>query len=133
FTGEFGQQRLANGVVDLVGSCVIKIFTLQKNLRTTQFTGPALGEIEWRGTTYVVSQVFVKLSLKTRVVFEVVVDRLKLIQCIDQRFRDESPTVGAKVAFRVGKLAVINRRILLVIAHAWVTCQKPCLALWIKV
>ena len=50
-----GQQNLANGVVNLVGTRVIQVLTLQIQLAAI-LLAHAAGKIEWAGAAYIVAQ-----------------------------------------------------------------------------
>ena len=58
-----GQQDLSDGVVDLVGTCVVQVFTFQIELTAVVLTH-ALGKVEGRRTTHIVFQQGVILRLE---------------------------------------------------------------------
>ena len=59
----FCHQDLADGVIDLVGSCMVKVFTLQIELAPIAFTH-STGIIQWRGSAHIVFQQGIVFLLK---------------------------------------------------------------------
>ena len=108
FTGAFRQQRLTDGVVDLVRAGVVQVFALEKDARAAQLTAPTLSEIQRRWTTDIMRHVVIKLRLKLRVFAQARVALLQLAHRGHQGFRNKLTAVATKVAVRVRKGRKIN-------------------------
>ena len=91
----FRQQDLAKYIVDLVGSCVIEVFTLDKYLRPSQIFCHFFGVIQQRGTSRVMIQKRGQLPDKCRIVFVILIRLLQADQFIHQGFGD---ILSAKVS-----------------------------------
>ena len=61
------QQCLTNGVVDLVGTGVVKVFALQINLGTTENLTPTLGVINRARTANEMLQLTLEFSNELRI------------------------------------------------------------------
>ncbi len=103
FAHVLGQQRLANGVVHLVGTGVVEIFTLEPDLGATELLGPSLREIQGRRTTHVMGQVVIEIRTELRIILETIVHGLQFIQSPHQGLRDKAAPVGTKMATCVRK------------------------------
>ena len=57
------QKNLSDGVVNLVSSCMVQVFTFEVELAAILFGKPA-GIVEWGRTSYVVTQQLVELLLE---------------------------------------------------------------------
>ncbi len=89
------QQRLPQRVVDLVRAGVIEILALQVELRAAEVFGQALGEVERRGATDIVTAQLVQPCLKGGVGPRLVVGGLDLADQRHQRFRDIAPAIAS--------------------------------------
>lgn len=64
FAEAFGEEDLADGVVDLMCSGVEEVFALKVDFGSAQFFGPAFGEVERGGASAVVVEEVVELGLE---------------------------------------------------------------------
>ncbi len=62
------QQRLADGVVDLVRAGVVQVFALEINLRAAGLSRQTLGVIQRAGTADVVREISIELRLEVGIV-----------------------------------------------------------------
>ena len=97
-----GQQRLADGVVDLVSAGVIEIFALEVNFRAAEFFGQSAGEIEPAGPADKLAQICVEFLLKRRVFLGSAILGFELLEREDERLGNEDPAVRAKMAGGIG-------------------------------
>ena len=104
-----GQERLANGVVDLVGPGVVEIFTLEVDLCPTQHLRPAPRVIDRTGPPHEVLQLVAELGLKVRVVTVTLVGLAQLGERTDQRLGDEQAAIRAKMPGCIWKIIGISR------------------------
>ena len=86
FAHKLGQQRLTNGVVHLVGTGVVQVFTLQEDARATTVVAQTLGIVQRRRTADVVCQVVVERFLEVCIVTQLHVGCLQLVQSSCQGF-----------------------------------------------
>jgi hypothetical protein len=93
----FGEQGLTDGVVDLMCTGMVQVFTLEINFCAAEFTCPAFRQIQGAGATDVVFKVTVEFGLKGWVVFELFVGLFEFVDGFHQRFCDETPAVCAKM------------------------------------
>jgi hypothetical protein len=96
FAHAFGQQRLAERVVDLVRAGVQQVFALEINFCPAQFFTKALSEVERRGTAGKVVQQVGKLGLKGRIGLRFGIGVLQLKQSGHQRLRHIAAAVDAE-------------------------------------
>ena len=92
----FRQQHLTQHVVDLVGSGVVQVLTLQVNLCSAQIFRHALRVVQSRGPSRVIIQKLCQLPVKFRVVLIVIVGLFQLNHCIHQCFRNILASVDSK-------------------------------------
>ena len=91
-----GKQCLADGVVDLVRAGVIKVFTLEINLRAAVSLGEPPGKIQSARPANELCQVLIKLSVEFRVDDRRAIFLFQLLQRADQRFGNERSAIRAK-------------------------------------
>ena len=101
FAEAFCQQRLADGVVNLVGAGVVQILALQPNLRAACFFRQAFGEIQRRRAADIISKLRAKLRPESGVVLRGAVGVLQLQHRLHQSFGDELSAKAAEIAARV--------------------------------
>ena len=78
-----GQQRLADGVVDLVRAGVVEVLALEIDLRAAELAAPALGVVERRGPADVVAQIVVELAQELRIIQVALIGLAQLVSgCI---------------------------------------------------
>ena len=93
----FGQQRLAERVVDLVRAGVGQVLALQVNLRAAQLLGQTAGIGQRGGPAHVGMQQVSQLSLKYRVGLHAAVGCFQLGQRGHERFGHKLPAVRAEL------------------------------------
>ena len=93
-----GQQRLADGVVDLVRAGVVQVLALEQDLRAADFAAQALGVVDRAGPADVMLEVLVEGGDEGRIDAGGVVGGGQFLQGPDQGFSDETPAVAAEVA-----------------------------------
>ena len=93
-----GQQRLADGVVDLVRAGVVQVLALEQDLRATHLAAQALGVVDRAGPADVMLEVLVEGGDEGRIDAGGVVGGGQFLQGPDQGFSDETPAVAAEVA-----------------------------------
>ena len=99
-----GQQRLADGVVDLVRAGVIEVLAFQVDLGTTQLTTQPLGMIDRRRSADVVLKIGIQLCLEGRILHVFFIRHPQFIERLHQRFGDEYPTIGSEMTFRIRQI-----------------------------
>ena len=104
-----GQERLPEGVVDLVGACVGQVLTLEVNPGTTQVAGEVLGEIKGSGAPDVGIQQPGQPALEILVRLHGAVHILQLGHRRHQGFGDELAAEIAKVPVLVGEYLPLSR------------------------
>ena len=121
FPHAFREQGLADGIADLVRAGVIEIFALEIHLRPAQLTGEPLGEIQGGGSTHVMGEIVVELTLKLGIVAYVGVEFRQIIQRVRQRLRHEAPAERTEVSVVAGLCIVAAPfvRDCCLICHAW--------------
>ncbi len=67
FAHPFGQQRLADHIVDLVSTSMVQIFALEVDLRAAHLFGPAFSMINWTGTSDEMFELVVEFGEKFRI------------------------------------------------------------------
>mmetsp|Transcript_56973 Transcript_56973/g.90272 ORF Transcript_56973/g.90272 Transcript_56973/m.90272 type:complete len:289 (+) Transcript_56973:1044-1910(+) len=93
FLSQFhGQQCLSNGVVDLVGTCVCQLLSLEPNLRSAAEVRQALGEVERRGAADEVAPQPRQLGLEDGVDLPLGPGFFQLVVGHHQRLWDETTT-----------------------------------------
>ena len=63
-----GQQRLSDGVVDLMGSGVIQVLPFQIDAGATQFTAQALRKVERAGPSYIFLENLIQFLVEVGVI-----------------------------------------------------------------
>ena len=81
------EQRLAERVVDLMGTGVIQVFALEPDLGPAAMLGESLGKVQRRRAAHIVFQQVVELGLKMRISLRGVVFLDQLIEREDQCLR----------------------------------------------
>jgi hypothetical protein len=99
----FGEQRLADAVVDLVRPGVVEVLALEVHLRPAGVGGEALGEVERRGPVDAGLEPVGEVALELCIGAGAVVLGLKLVEGGHERFGDETPAVGAEPPGGVGE------------------------------
>lgn len=98
-----GQQRLADGVVDLVRAGVVQVFALEQDLRPAHFAAQPLGVVDRTGATDVMLEILVVLGNEGRVLARQIVGGRQFLQGRNQGFRDEA---AAKLAEMAGGIRI---------------------------
>jgi hypothetical protein len=104
----FGDERLADGVVDLVRAGVEQVLALEINFRAAEFAREALGKIKRRGPAAKFLEIIRQLALKFRVVLRAEVFGLQLLQRVHQRLGHITSAVGPEVAGGIGQIGFGN-------------------------
>ena len=99
-----GEQRLADGVVDLVGAGVEQVLALEPDLRAAAVFGEALGEHEIRRPAGELAEGVVEVALELRVGLRLAVGGVESVERADERLGDERSAVVAEVAAAWGRL-----------------------------
>src|SRR5690554_1155931 len=102
-----GQHRLADYVIDLVSTGVVKVFTLKEDVCATRFLTETPGVVHRRGTPNVISQFFLELGNESRIVVIALVGSLQFLNSPRQCFADEASAEATKEAFGV-RLVVLG-------------------------
>jgi len=97
-----GEQRLADGVVDLVRAGVVQVLALEQDLRAADLLAEALGVIDRAGTAHIVGQILVVGGDEGRIATRLVIGGRQLLQRPDQGLGDETPAVAAEMAVGIG-------------------------------
>jgi len=100
------QQRLADGVVDLVRAGVVEVFALEVDLRAADLAAQSCGVIDRARAADEVLQFVLELGHEFGVAAVAGVGGFKFMQRVDQRFGDESAAVGPEMPAGVGLLVV---------------------------
>ena len=90
------QQRLAEGVVDLVGAGVGEVFALQPDARAAALARQPLGEVERRRPADVMLEQVVQFAVELRVVRACVVGDFEFLVRADERLGDVPPAEFAE-------------------------------------
>ena len=96
FTHTAGEQRLTDGVVDLVCAGVVQVFALQPDLRTAQMLGQPRGMVNGAGAADIMLQIVAELFPKRGVVFRGLVGRCQFLQGGNQGFGNVHAAVFAE-------------------------------------
>jgi len=104
------QQRLADGVVDLVRAGVVQVLALEQDLRPAHLAAQALGVVDRAGAADVVRQVLVEGGDEGRIDARGVVGIGQLLQRAHQSLGDEAAAVAAEVAVGIGPGVEIDGR-----------------------
>ena len=96
-----GQQRLADGVVDLVRAGMVQVLALEQDARAAGLSAQALGEVDRAGAADVMRQVGLEFGDEGGIDARGVVGRGQLLQRADQGLGDEAPAIAAEVARRI--------------------------------
>ena len=103
------QQRLTDGVVDLVGPGVVEVLTLEVDLRPAQHLRPAPRVIDRTGPAHEVLQLVTELCLEVRIMAVALVGLAQLGERADQRLGDEQATIRAEMPGCIRKIIGISR------------------------
>ncbi len=103
-----GQQRLADGVVDLVRAGVVQVLALEQDPRPAHLRAQAAGVIDGAGATDVVGQVLLEGAQEPGIVAGLVVGVGQLLQRTGQGLGDEAAAKTAEVARCIGLGVVID-------------------------
>ncbi len=104
------EQRLTDGIVDLVCTGVIQILALQIDLRAAEQFRPAARVINRTRPADVVLQLALKFGDEIRVVLVFQIRRAQFVECVHQRLGYKNSAVGAKVSARVRKVVRLHTR-----------------------
>ncbi len=96
-----GEQRLADGVVDLVRAGVVEVLALEEDARTTSMLGEPLGEVDRARPTDEVLKLVGQLGLELGVRANFFIGLAQLGERPDQSLGDEHAAVGPEVPPRV--------------------------------
>ena len=102
----FGQQNLAEAIVDLVRAGVIEVFALQVDLRAAKVLGQAFGEVERIGPADIILEQAVQLGVKSGIGLRLFIGAFKIKHERHQRLGDEAAAIGTEVAGHVRAFAV---------------------------
>jgi hypothetical protein len=97
-----GQQRLADGVVDLVRAGVVEVLALEQDLRPAHLAAQPLRVIDRTGPAHVMGQVAVVFGDEGRIDPGRVIGCGQLLQRPDQGLGDEAPAVAAVMPGGIG-------------------------------
>ncbi len=98
------QHHLADRVVDLVGTSVVQVFTLEKDLGAAGKLGESLGQVKRRGPADVVLQVVVEGVLKVRIDLRFLILLGQPVERIHECLGHEPAAEGAEPAQVIGHL-----------------------------
>ena len=107
-----GEQRLADGVVDLVRAGVIEVFTLEEDLGAAEHLAPALGVIDRARTADVMLEFAFEFGDELGVFAVMLVSVAQFGQRVHQGLGDEHAAVLAEVPLCIGQVVMRegNRR-----------------------
>ena len=106
------EQRLADGVVDLVRAGVVEVFALEKDLRAADFLRQALGVIDRRRPADVMLQIAIEFGDELRIAAQTQIRVGQFLERRHQRFGDVDAAVRAEVALRVGPCVEVDALVL---------------------
>jgi hypothetical protein len=98
----FGQEPLANGVIDLVSSGVVQIFPLKVDLCSTEPLGQLFGKIKRIRPPYVLAQVVLEFLSELPVLSIVIIGPLQFEKHRHQCLRDISASELPKMSLFIG-------------------------------
>ena len=107
------QQRLSDGVVDLVGSGVVEVLALEVDLRPAQFAAHAGGVVDRTGAPDEMGQLGLVFGHESRVALGRRVGVLQFVERVDEGLSDKGAAVGAEVAAGIGLLVVQHGNLVL--------------------
>ena len=125
FAHAAGEQRLADGVVDLVRAGVIEVFALQQDARAADFRAEPFGVIDRTGTADVMLQIAIEFGDERRIDPRRVVSGGEFLQRADQGFGDETAAEAVEVALGIGKGVEVG----LGVEHGGVVERRRCFSL----
>ena len=91
-----GQQALAQGVINLVGTRMVQVFALQVNLGAAQIFGHPFGIVEQGRTVGIIVEQVFQFSLEIRIILIMAVRFFQALDFIHQCFRYVLTAEGAK-------------------------------------
>jgi hypothetical protein len=94
---------LPEGVIDLVGTGVEKVFAFEINFCAAEVGGEAFRKIEGCGAAYVVGEEVAEAGLEFGVLACLLIGCGEFLKRSHKGLRDEAASVGTKIAFGVGK------------------------------
>jgi len=99
---EFGQQRLAQAVIDLVRAGVVQVFALQINLRTAELLGqpPRMEDRAW--PTHVVGEQCGQFLLEVIALANFLVGEVDVVHRLLEVRWDQLAAIGAEISVGVG-------------------------------
>ena len=98
------QQRLTDGVVDLVRAGMVQVFALEVDLRAAELVRPALGVIDRAGPSNEMLELILELGDEIRIGAVVLIGLAQVFERMHQRLGNEGSTVRAEVTASVGKV-----------------------------
>ena len=107
-----GQQRLANGVVDLVRPGVVQVFTLEVDLRTAHFPAHAGSMVDRRWTTHEMRQFVFELGNEIGIMLVAGIGLFELVDGVGKRFGNERSAILAKMSLVIGLLVGVHTEFL---------------------
>mmetsp|Transcript_7998 Transcript_7998/g.18712 ORF Transcript_7998/g.18712 Transcript_7998/m.18712 type:complete len:229 (-) Transcript_7998:911-1597(-) len=112
-----GEERLADGIVNLVRSCVREVLALEPDGRTTAHLGETVGLVEGGRPANEVTTILFELGKESWIVFDFLVLLLDLPEGLRQRLGDVLPTKPAET----GPVAILRN--LVSYLFIWLTSQ----------
>ena len=88
----FSKQDLTKGIVNLVGTCVVKILTFKVNLRPTNMVGQTFGVVKRRLTAHIVFEEIIQFRLETWIFLGFTIGLVQFNNGRHQRFWNELTT-----------------------------------------
>ena len=98
------EQRLADGVVDLVRAGVVQVLALEIDLRAAEHLRPAPRVVDRARAADVMLQLMVEFGHERRVAATALVGIAQFIERVAQGLGDEDAAIRAKVPARVGQV-----------------------------
>ena len=102
FAHAFGQQHLAQGVVDLVRSEVVQVFPLEVNMRAAELSAQVGAMEHRRGATAEMGVKMVQFGIESRVIPVAKIGFGQFVQHVFQRIGHKLSAVGTEKAFGFG-------------------------------
>jgi len=103
-----GEQRLADGIVDLVRAGMVEVFALEQDLRAADFITEPPGVVDRAGAADIMRKIVIERSDKCRIDPRGVIGLAKLVQWTDQGLSNKTPAVASEMAAGIGVGVVIG-------------------------
>ena len=88
----FGKQNLTKGIVNLVGTCVVKVLTFKINLCPTNMISQTFSVVKRRLTSHIVFEEIIQFRLETWIFLGLTIGLVQFNNGCHQRFRNELTT-----------------------------------------